>query len=176
MTANYNFPRYTYSDYVNWKEDWELVAGYPLQLLPSASRKHSKIQGQLIAQAVISLKNKKENCNCEVFPELDWKISEDTIVRPDIMIICGEPTEDYLNFPPVLIIEVLSPNNIKTDRVLKFDLYRENGVKYYIMVDCQRDNVEVYELIDNYYKQVEKQNFKISNDCSIDFDFVNLWL
>lgn len=176
MNSNFNFPRYTYKDYVNWKEDWELVSGYPLQLLPSASRKHSKIQGKLIVQAGISLQNRKENCSCEVFPELDWKINEDTIVRPDIMIVCGEPTEDYLNFPPVLIIEILSPNNIKTDRVLKFDLYRENGVKYYLMVDCQSDNVEVYELIDNYYKQVNKQNFIISNDCTIDFDFNGIWL
>ncbi|MEO0059947.1 MAG: hypothetical protein RLZZ312_1594, partial [Bacteroidota bacterium] len=30
-----DFPRYTYNDYKNWKEDWELVAGYPLQMLPS---------------------------------------------------------------------------------------------------------------------------------------------
>lgn len=43
------------------------------------------------------------------------------------------------------------------------------------MVDCHNDNVEVYELIDNYYKQVNKQKFKISNDCSIDFDSVSLW-
>ena len=146
-----------------------------MQLLPSSIKK-SKTKGKLVAQAGVSLQNNKGNYNCEVLLSLDWKISEDTIVRPDIMVIFGEPTEDYLNFPPVLIIEVLSPNNIKTDRVLKFDLYRENGVKYYIMVDCQRDNFEVYELIDNYYKQVEKQNFKISNDCNIYFDFVNLWL
>ncbi len=27
-----NFPRYTYNDYKNWKEDWELIDGYPLQI------------------------------------------------------------------------------------------------------------------------------------------------
>ena len=50
MNPNFNFPRYTYKDYVNWKDDWELVSGYPLQLLPSSS-KHSKTKGKLIAQA-----------------------------------------------------------------------------------------------------------------------------
>ena len=54
----FDFPRYTYNDYKNWKEDWELVNGYPLQMLPSASQKHSKIQGKLIYQSNFSLINK----------------------------------------------------------------------------------------------------------------------
>jgi hypothetical protein len=33
-------PRYTYSDYQQWKEDWELISGYPYSLLPSATIKH----------------------------------------------------------------------------------------------------------------------------------------
>lgn len=175
MQSKYNFPRYTYNDYKNWKEDWELIDGYPLQLLPSASQKHSKIQGQLIYQGIGALERKKDNCNCALFQELDWKINDDTVVRPDIMVVCGEPKEDYLNFPPVLIIEILSPNNLRNDRVIKFDLYRENGVKFYIMIDVQNDVAEVYELIDNFYKQVDKNIFRISNGCEIEFDFLKIW-
>lgn len=37
MESRFQVPRYTYNDYKNWKEDWELVDGYPYQLLPSAS-------------------------------------------------------------------------------------------------------------------------------------------
>ena len=173
---NYQFepPRYTYNDYKNWKEDWELLGGYPFQLLPSASPKHSKIQGKFIFQANLGL-NDNQDCNCVVFPELDWKINEETVVRPDIMIVCGEPKNEVLEFSPVLIIEILSPYNLKNDRVIKFDLYRENGVKFYLMVDVQKENVEVYELIDNYYKQVEKETFQLDKNCHINFDFNAIW-
>lgn len=49
------------------------------------------------------------------------------------MIICGEVKSDFLEFPPVLIVEVISQPSIKRDRVIKFDLYREQGVKFYIL-------------------------------------------
>ena len=174
MRTNFNFPKYTYEDYKNWKEDWELIDGYPMQLLPSASPKHSKTQTKLIVQAGNSL-NKNEKCDCTLFTELDWKINQETVVRPDIMIICGETSSDVLEFPPILIIELLSPYNLKNDRVLKFDIYRENGVKFYLMVDCQNEKVEVYELIDNYYKEVNCNKFILDKTCQIEFDFISLW-
>lgn len=175
MMQNFTPPRYTYKDYVNWKEDWELVNGYPFQLLPSASPKYSKIQGKLIYQANNCLLNISDNCNCSVFPELDWKINEDTVVRPDIMIICGEPKKDVLDFPPILIIEILSPSTIRTDRSIKFEIYQENGVQFYIMIDSLKEKVEVFELIDNNYKQVDKQSFQLTKNCQVDFDFNEIW-
>jgi Uma2 family endonuclease len=171
----FDFPRYTYNDYKNWKEDWELVNGYPIQMLPSASYKHSRVQGNLIFQAKFSLKQNDKNCNCSVFPELDWKINEDTVIRPDIMIVCGEPKNDFLEMPPVLVIEILSPSSLKTDRVIKFELYQENGVQFYLMVDPVKEKVEAFELIDNRYKQVEKSIFQIDKNCNIELDFENLW-
>ena len=169
-----NFPRYTYNDYKNWKEDWELVSGYPLQMLPSPSFKHSKIQSRLITQSSNSI-DKNKDSNYIVFNKLDWKINDDTVVRPDIVIVFGDPTSDFLEMPPVLIIEILSPPNVKTDRVIKFELYQENGVQFYLLVDQLKEKVEVFELIDNKYKQVDKTNFNIDKNCEIDFDFVKLW-
>ena len=153
-----NFPRYTYNDYKNWKEDCELVSGYPLQMLPSPSLKNSKIHSKLIAQSSNST-DKNLDCEYIVFNKLDWKINDDTVVRPDIMIVCGDPTSDFLEMPPVLIIEIVSPSNVKTDRVIKFELYQENGVQFYLLVDPLKEKVEVFELIDNKYKQVDKTNF-----------------
>ncbi len=51
------------------------------------------------------------------------------------MIVSGELKTDYLEFPPVLIAEIISQESIQKDRNIKFELYRENGVKYYLMVD-----------------------------------------
>ena len=54
-------------------------------------------------------------------------------------------------------------------------MYREQGVKYYLIVDYLKKTVEVFELIDNFYKQVEKTFFKIDKNCEINFDFDEIW-
>ncbi len=176
MINRLDFPRYTYQDYKNWKEDWEMIDGYPLQMFPSPAPKHNIAFVNFINQGKNSLSNNSKNCNCILFAELDWKINEDTVVRPDIMIVCGDANEDFLNFPPVLIIEILSPNNMKNDRVIKFELYREQGVKYYLMADYLKKTVEVYELIDNMYKEVNRNKFTIEKNCEVVFDFEKIFL
>lgn len=60
MRTPFNFPRYTYNDYKNWKENWELIDGYPLQLLPSGSFNHNNTIIELIVQAGNSLKKNDE--------------------------------------------------------------------------------------------------------------------
>ena len=174
QTYNFEPPRYTYNDYKNWKEDWELVDGYPYQMLPSAAPRHSKTFVNFITQGKNALKTNKE-CECELFAELDWKISEETVVRPDMMIICGKTTTDFLEFPPVLVLEIISPSSIKNDRVIKFELYREQGVKYYLLADYLQETVEVFELVDNFYKQKDINTFVLDKNCRISFDFDDIW-
>ena len=166
-------PRYTYDDYAQWKEDWELIKGYPYQLLPSARWQHNRVQVKISLQAESQFN--QHQCNCMVFTELDWKISTDTVVRPDVMLVCGEMNTDYLEFPPMLIVEILSPTSLVKDRNIKFELYRENGVKYYIMADYTKETVEIFELIDNQYRSVEKNYFLLSNNCSVKFDFAEIF-
>ena len=174
MESRFQEPRYTYNDYKNWKEDWELVDGYPFQMLPSPSPRHNLAIMNFIYQGKDALKKNKD-CDCLLFSELDWKISEETVVRPDMMIICGSTTNEYLEFPPVLVLEIISPSSIKKDRVIKFELYREQGVKYYLLADYNKKTVEVFELVDNYYKQVDKNVFQIDKDCEINFDYDEIW-
>lgn len=95
---NFEPPRYTYNDYKNWKEDWELVNGYPYQMSPSTEPKHNLAIINFIYQGKNSI-NKNNDCNCLLFFGLDWKINEETIVRPDMMIVCGPVNDDYLEFP-----------------------------------------------------------------------------
>lgn len=173
-TYNFEPPRYTYNDYKNWKEDWELVNGYPYQMSPSPVPKHNLAIINFIYQGKYSL-NKNNNCNCLLFSELDWKINEETVVRPDMMIVCGSVNDEYLEFPPVLVVEIISPTSIKRDRVIKFELYREQGVRYYLLADYLKKTVEVYELIDNFYKQTNTNTFQLDKNCKIDFDFEDIW-
>ena len=167
-------PRYTHEDYARWKEDWELIDGYPFQLLPSARWQHNRVQVKLSKQAENKF-DENDYCNCMVFTELDWKIDKENVVRPDLMIVCGELKTDYLEFPPVLIVEILSPSSIQKDRNIKFELYRQQGVKYYIMADYTKETVEVFELIDNLYKSVDRSDFSVTNNCSVHFDFEKIF-
>jgi Uma2 family endonuclease len=167
-------PRYTYDDYVNWKEDWELIGGHPYSLEPSPVIRHGKVQVEAVAQAQLALKGHPD-CNCIVLSEIDWKIAPDTVVRPDLMIICGEPKTDFLEFPPVLVMEIISPASRRKDRNVKFELYREQGVRYYLMADYERQILEVYELIDNVYREVQKKDFLIEPGCEISLDVPALW-
>lgn len=175
MYSKFDFPRYTYNDYKNWKEDWELIDGFPFQFLPSAALKHNLVQGNFFYQSKTSLKNNKLGCNCMVVTELDWKISDETVVRPDLMIICGAPLTDFLEFPPALIVEIISPSSVKRDRLIKFEIYKEQGVKYYILADYIKETTEIFELVDNVYKQVYISSFQVDKNCQVDFDFEEIW-
>ena len=62
------------------------------------------------------------------------------------MIVCGEFTEDFLNFPPTLIVEISSRKTKLRDRNTKYNLYEMQGVRFYILSDTEKKVVEVFEL------------------------------
>lgn len=49
------------------------------------------------------------------------------------------------------------------------------GVKYFIIADCDKKTTEIFELIDNKYKQTGTNNFKLTETCSINFDAFELF-
>jgi Uma2 family endonuclease len=67
--------------------------------------------------------------------------------------------------------EIFSKSTQLKDRNTKFNLYEFCGVKYYLMADPDAKSAEIYELIDNKYKQISAPfHFKLNESCSIDFD------
>ena len=172
--SNFEPPRYTYNDYKLWKDDWELVNGYPIHLSPSAVWKHSQALSRSNYQISKSLEE-NENCNCHVFIELDWKVNDFTVVRPDLMVVCETLKTDFLEFPPTLILEVLSPSTTEKDRTIKYEIYEAQGVKFYLLMDYIKKTTEVFELINNSYKQVDKSILEIDQNCVIKFDFELIW-
>ena len=167
--------QYTYQDYKLWNDKWELIDGYPFSLMPSALLKHSKVQSKAFIQAGTALEKQGNACNCIVLNDADWKINERTVVKPDLMIVCGEVNTDFLEMPPVLILEVLSPSTRPKDRTTKFELYRIYGVKYYLMADYDLRRVEIYELINNTYQEIWKSNFLLNETCEVSFEFSKWW-
>lgn len=169
-----NIPRYTYEEYKLWQEDWELIEGYPYWLKPSGLM-HSIVKGNALVQTMVCLKNNCRQSDCMAVMSTDWIINDDTVVRPDILVVNKKVETDYLQFSPVLIIEIVTPYSHVTDTQVKFEIYRQQGVKYYLIVDYEKLIVQVFELIDNVYQIGEKNLFKVNDDCEINFDFNQFW-
>ena len=165
--------RYTYQDYLLWKGDWELVNGYPYAMAPSPNRNHQWFSSKFIQKASNELD--KINCICQVYSELDWVIDEDSVVRPDCMIVCGDFRDDFLTFPPNLIVEISSKSTKLRDRNTKYNLYEMKGVKYYIISNTETKTIEVFELNSERYISKTDTVFKFTESCEIIFDVYAIW-
>ena len=168
-------PSYTYEDYCQWEGRWELIEGMPYAMSPLPVPDHQRVSLNLCILLKEGLKNCKQ---CRVYPPLDWKMAEDTVVQPDVLIVCNKIEKKYLDFPPALVAEILSPSTAAKDRNVKMELYQAQGVKYYCILDAQFKKIEVYELINNFYQptSLDPSTFQFNIDtCIADVNFENLW-
>ena len=170
-------PHYTYNDYAQWEGKWELIHGIPFSMVPAPTITHQRICKRIETH----LDKLLENCtHCEVFLPVDWQITEDTVVQPDVLIVCGDldnigPVK--LEVTPVVVFEVISPSTKKKDRLIKYDLYEKAGVKYYCIIDPAMKSATVFSLQTTGQKYEDRGEFregKIPLDlgpCIIDVDF-----
>ncbi len=72
----------------------------------------------------------------------------ENIVQPDITIVCdpGKLDKKGCTGTPDMIIEILSPSTSRKDRMEKFFLYEEAGVREYWLVSPEDKLVEVFRL------------------------------
>lgn len=169
-------PHYTYDDWVHWEGVWELIDGYPIAMTPTPVPEHQKVSAILITELTNALR--KSGCkNCSVYDPLDYKIADDTIVVPDILIVCGSIKNKYLDFPPSLVVEILSPATALKDRHTKFELYQQQGVKYYLIADTDNKTIEAFSLIDHAYQLMSANSytFELEEGCSITPDFTTVF-
>jgi Uma2 family endonuclease len=170
-------PYYTYDDWVRWEGRWELIEGIPVAMSPMPVPEHQRVAAALKTE--LSLTLRKSGCReCRVYDSIDFKVSDDTIFEPDGLIVCGKITKKYLDFPPALIIEILSPSTMLKDRNTKFKFYQQEGVKYYLIVDVEKKSIEVYELINNLYQLQEYKRafeFVLEQGCIIAPELDNVW-
>ncbi len=164
-------PYYTYEDYIKWEGRWELLDGMPYAMSPAPAPRHQMIVSRL-HQVYLNALDKVNCSTCKVYDFLDVMISEDTIVQPDVLIVCKEITKSYLDFPAELVIEVLSPATALKDKNNKFRIYQSFGVKYYLIVDPDSQQVNMYTLgNDGKYKIAAA---KPNESVLFDFDFCKI--
>jgi Uma2 family endonuclease len=168
-------PHYTVEDYLKWEGDWELIEGVPYALAPSPVAKHQMVSGLIYRYIAEQL----ENCgkDCHVFFELDWVINEDTVVRPDVTVVCGK-VEDFIRKTPEVIFEVISPLTARKDEYLKFYLYEKERVPYYVMVYPEIKKVKIFKFKEDKYQKVFEGKgslIKFESVCPFEVDFNWIW-
>jgi Uma2 family endonuclease len=158
--------RYTYADYLTWMFDErvELFKGWVKKMSPAPNMSHQKISWNLSYEIAGYLKDKP----CAAFSApFDVRLigkfqgknaKEDssvyTVVQPDICVICDKSKLDERGCmgAPDWIIEIVSPGNTKKEVDDKFEIYEENAVKEYWIVQPTDETVTVFDLVDNKYR------------------------
>ena len=170
-----DYPHYTYKDYEKWEGDWELIRGIPYAMSPAPTWQHQRFGSRFVTAFSNALTKKAGACTCDVLYETDWIVSDDTVVRPDVMVVCEEIKGNFVTNPPSLILEILSPSTILKDRNTKFNLYQAYGVRYYLIADIGKKDVETFQLKDNSFQEVKDLNtFTLANDCIVNFSIQDL--
>ena len=65
----------------------ELWSGVAVAMTPSPFGKHSRLLVKLATALETAVQTAK--CNASVLAEIDWIIADDTVLRPDLLIVCG---------------------------------------------------------------------------------------
>ena len=178
---------YTFADCLTWDESEriELINGEAFMMAPPLTA-HQRILMALALQIGNYLRGK----TCEVFPapfgvrpfERDGDRPEDvdTMLEPDITVVCDPAKLDKYGCKgaPDMVIEILSPSTRRHDRLTKFNLYQQAGVREYWIVDPNNQDVQSFVLEDGRYLAKEfgtaKDMMKVNilEDCVIDLSEV----
>ncbi len=163
-----HLPHYTYDAYARWQGDWELVEGVPYAMV-SPKFPHQRLMFVLAR----FLEDLLEECACFVVGELDWVISEDTVVRPDLVVLCEEP-QDYIRKRPEVVFEIVSENSKEMDEFVKFKLYEQQAVPYYVLLYPEGKSWKAYRWTSEGFVPMEMLSFSLK-DYSFEIDSERLW-
>ena len=152
--------KYSYADYLTWKFEQavELIKGH-IMPMAAPSRKHQSISWQL----TLIIGNTFMNQKCRAFAapfdvrlfdkSKSVKANQDvySVVQPDICIICDEDKLDDKGCQgaPDLVIEILSAGNSKKEMKIKKQLYEENLIREYWIIDPEHETVHQFVLGEN---------------------------
>ena len=143
---------FTYADYKAWElkegERFELIYGKTFGM-SGANERHQAMLMELSSQFHDFLRGK----SCKVYPApIDVRLfykeddSDDTVVQPDIIIICDDKKRgcEGCRGGPDLVVEILSPSDTAIEMERKLRLYKEAGVREYWVLDPENDWLMVY--------------------------------
>lgn len=179
---------FTYADYLEWNDDerMEIINGEVI-MRSSPTATHQRISKRIFRQ----IENFLDGKSCEPFyAPFDVRLFEkdgdkpeniDTIVQPDILVICDKNKidEQGCKGAPNFIIEILSPSTHRHDCLVKLNLYMRAGVPEYWIVDpegktvqvCLLNNDGTYRILKP-YEQNNTVKVNVLDGCFIDLGTV----
>ncbi|NPV30024.1 MAG: Uma2 family endonuclease [Firmicutes bacterium] len=137
----------TYTDYLKIDDGqrYELLEG-DLVLTPVPGFSHQYVVANIAA--LLRAFVEKHNLGLVLFAPFDIVPAEDVVLQPDVLYLSRERfsllREECLRGVPDLVVEVLSPNSGRRDRLQKSRLYLRYGVREYWVVDPAAETVEVF--------------------------------
>jgi Uma2 family endonuclease len=132
-TAPRYLPHYTVADHAAWEGDWELIDGVAVSMTPSPFGRHAERLSRLAATLWNAID--ATGCHATVLAEIDWIVADDTVVRPDLVVVCGSAPPRHVEQPPALVAEILSAATRDRDLTVKRELYETHGVRWYLIID-----------------------------------------
>ena len=161
--------KYTYADYLSWHftERVELIKGWIYKMSPAPRRLHQAVSGNLFFE----LKYFFKECNCKVYEApFDIRLKKnkgtdkeiDTVVQPDISVFCDLTMLDDRGGigAPDLVVEITSDSTMKKDYNEKFNVYEENGVREYWIVNPDSQSMEVFTLRNEIFESAGIYNIR----------------
>lgn len=149
---------WTYEDYLAFPEGgplhYEVIDG-ELYMTLAPNIRHQRISRKLLFEIERFLRKQPIG---EIFgAPCDVVLSHSPLqyVEPDLVYVSNERsaivTEQNIQSPPDLVVEVLSPTTSLLDRRVKHSLYERFGVSEYWIVDPETEIVQVFRLVDGRY-------------------------
>ena len=149
-------PIWTYADYCVIPQDYrrhEIIEGDHI-VTPSPSSRHQKVLATL--QFYLDSHIRSQKLGTLLFAPMDVVLSETSVVQPDLLFVSRLRehiiTEPYVDGPPDLVIEILSPSTASMDRGGKMRLYAKYGIRHYWIVDAKEVTLETFELQESQYQ------------------------
>jgi Uma2 family endonuclease len=176
-TATYQPPRYALRDYLHWEGDWELWDGQAVAMAPSPGFYHQEVGANLVAVLREQLRSNRGCGDCHLAYEVDWHVDDHTVVRPDVVIVCGDRPGRFIERPPAFVAEILSAATAEKDRTAKRALYQAEGVKVYLIIDPEARSCELLGLgPGRLYTPLDPgSQVELHDGCRIRFDPGVLW-
>ena len=175
MQAQNTERRYTYEDYLSWdgEQRWELIDGIRYAMAPAPLRRHQDVLVNLLTAIRIYLRGK--SCKVYAAPFDVQLTADDTVVQPDISVICDASkfTDRGCKGAPDMVVEILSPSSEVLDLGIKLIKYLEAGVREYWAIDPKERKLFVFMgkdalTLPAMYGDKAKVRISVLDDCVID--------
>jgi Uma2 family endonuclease len=144
--------QWTYEDYLRLPDDgkrYEIIEGV-LYVSSAPNYDHQFTVSKLLMQIGSFVERKELGVVLTALFEVHLpKIAQP--VQPDVLFIAKERQpqsgDKFFKGAPDLVIEVISPSSVRTDRHIKLSAYERAGVREYWVVDPRSSFIEVYTLL-----------------------------